>query len=157
LAQDASELFEVRGDPDAMAFRDWLPNATPEMTPVVVDQLLKNAVSGNALFWTIRFRREASFVGLCDLSEIQPCQSADIWFLIVRRLWDQGLAHEAVACLLQYAHESGLKSAHARIHSGNERSERLLKRTGFRLIEEIPDYEIRPGIHRNCKRFEIAL
>src|SRR5438067_13758996 len=100
---------------------------------------------------------DESFVGLCDLSQIQARRSADIGFMFVRRLWGLGLAQEAVACVLEQARTLEIKSLHARIHSGNDRSRRLLERIGFKEIGEIPRCEIRPGIYRDCKRFEIWL
>ncbi len=155
--RDGNELFEVRGDPEAMAFWDWPPDASPAATAAIVEQLLRDVASGGAHVWTVRLRSDDSFVGLCDLSEIQAPNSADIGFMLARRFWGLVLAQEVVACLLEQARTLGLESVHARIHSENDRSRRLLERMGFIEVEEVSQYEIRPGIYRNCSRFEVLL
>jgi ribosomal-protein-alanine N-acetyltransferase len=157
LAQDAKDLFEVRGDPETMAFWDWPADANPADTALVVEQLLSAAASGETIFWTVRLRTGQDFVGLCDLSEIRALESADIGFVFARRFWGLGLAHEALVCVIEQARILGLKSLYARIHSANQRSERLLQRAGFRLVEMMPSLEIRPGVRRDCKRFELRL
>ena len=74
---------------------------------------------------------DRTFVGLCDLSELRPEKSADLGFMLMRRHWGQGLAQEAVTAVLAFAQQLGLRSAHARVHEDNERSVRLLERTGL--------------------------
>ena len=155
--QDAIDVFEVRGDPEAMAFWDWPADASPAVTATVIEQMLRDVASGGARYWTVRLRSDASFAGLCDLSEMQANQSADIGFMLVRRFWGLGLGQEAVACVLEQARALGMRYLRARIHSQNERSARLLERAGFKEVEEIPDFEIRPGVYRGCKRFAMAL
>jgi RimJ/RimL family protein N-acetyltransferase len=155
--RDADELFAVRGDPEAMAFWDWPSDASPQVTAAIVEQLLRDVASGGTCVWTVRLRSEGSFVGLCDLSEIQAHPSADIGFMLARRFWGLGLAQEVVAWVLEQARTLGLESVHARIHSGNNRSRRLLERTGFMEVGEIFSCQIRPGVYRDCRRFEIFL
>jgi ribosomal-protein-alanine N-acetyltransferase len=140
-----------------MTFWDWPADANVSETSDVVDLLLADIRSGNSNFWTVRLREEGAFVGLCDLSEIQNGGAADIGFMLVRKFWGAGLGSEVVACLLAHARDLGLKSVGARIHSDNARSRRLLMRAGFKLVEELPDFEIRPGVHRDCVRLEAQL
>jgi [ribosomal protein S5]-alanine N-acetyltransferase len=156
-SEDTNDLFEVRGDPEAMAFWDCPADASPSVTATIVEHMLRDVASGTAEYWTLRLRSDESFVGLCDLSEIQPHESADIGFMFVRRFWGLGLAQEAVACVLEHARVLGLKTVLARIHSQNERSARLLQRAGFKPVETNYDLEVRPGVFRSCKRFEMAL
>jgi [ribosomal protein S5]-alanine N-acetyltransferase len=150
-------FFEVRGDPEAMAFWDWPADANPAETCAVIERLLADVASAEALFWTMRLSSDGSFVGLCDLSEIQASKSAEIGLLLVRRFWGIGLGGEAVAWVLQQAKAMGLKTVCARIHGANHRSARLLERAGFKLEGTAPGIEIRPGVFRDCKRFEIML
>jgi ribosomal-protein-alanine N-acetyltransferase len=153
LPSDARELFEVRGDAEAMAFWDWPADPRPEVTAAVVEEMLRESRSGRAKYWTLRFRADRAFVGLCDLSELRPGDSADIGFMLVRRRWGQGLAQEAVSWLLGHAHDIGLTSVHARVAADNERSIRLMERAGFAPAQVIPDFEIRPGVFRCCRTF----
>jgi RimJ/RimL family protein N-acetyltransferase len=151
--EDARDLFAVRGDPEAMAFWDWPADPNPEATVAVVAEMIREASDGHAKYWALRLRSDRTFVGLCDLSEVRPGDSADIGFMLVRRHWDQGLAQEAVMAVLEYAREIGLRSVYARVHDQNERSVRLLKRVGFVAVQMIPHFEVRPGVFRSCRSF----
>lgn len=154
---DATDLFRARGDAEVMEFWDGPPDVTPSETTAIVDTLLSDVRSGAAKYWTIRLLHDGSFAGVCDLSEIQNRESAEIGFMFLRMFWSMGFANEIVGCLLDYAKSLGLKRVTARIHAGNIRSQRLLQRTGFRLVQLLSKYEIRPGVFRDCLRFEATL
>jgi len=155
--QDAADLFAVRGDREAMRFWDWPHDETPAETEFVIKQFLAEMRIGQASYWTVRLRADESFVGLCDLSDIQPTESADIGFMLVRRSWGQGLVGETVACLISYARAAGLRIVRARIHADNERSARVLSRAGFAEVATLLALEVRPGVRRDCRQFEIVL
>jgi RimJ/RimL family protein N-acetyltransferase len=140
-----------------MEFWDGPQDATRSETAAVVGLLLADVNSGAAQYWTIRLRQDESFVGVCDLSEIRDGESADVGFMLVREFWNLGFGREVVTCLLAHAKSLGLKLVTARIHCGNTRSRNLLVRTGFQLVEVLPNHEIRPGVFRDCARFEATL
>jgi ribosomal-protein-alanine N-acetyltransferase len=154
---DAVDLFAVRGDPVAMAYWDWPADPNPGVTRALVTGMLQEASAGRAKYWTLRLRSDRTFVGLCDLSELRPGKPADLGFMVVRQHWGQGLAQEAVTAVVGYAREFGLTSVHARVHKDNERSVRLLERTGFVETQLIRHFEIRPGVFRDCRSFTIVL
>ena len=140
-----------------MAFWDWPHDENLAATESAIELMLRDVASGKARYWTLRLGSDGPFVGLCDLSDIQAGHSADIGFMLERRFWGAGLAREAVACLMEHARSLGLKTITARIHSGNHRSAHLLQYCGFVEVETLPDYEIRPGVYRDCKRYEVNL
>jgi RimJ/RimL family protein N-acetyltransferase len=151
---DSDDLFGARGDAEVMEFWDGPPDTTCSETTAVVGLLLADVHSGAAKYWTIPLRQDESFVGICDLSEIRDGESADVGFMLLRKLWGSGFGQEVVRCLLTHAKSLGLRLVTARIHSGNTRSRLLLARTGFQLVEAIPNYEIRLGVFRDCLTFE---
>jgi [ribosomal protein S5]-alanine N-acetyltransferase len=151
---DSDALFGARGDAGVMEFWDGPPDATCSETAAAVGLFLADVHSGAARCWTIRLRRDKSFIGMCDLSEIRNRESAGVGFMLLRKFWGSGFGQEVVRCLLTHARSLGLRLVTARIHSGNTRSQLLLARNGFRLAEAIPGYEIRPGVFRDCLRFE---
>ena len=69
----------------------------------------------------------------------------------------RGLAQEAVERILGYARDIGLKYVYARVHDRNERSIRLLDRLGFSEAKAMPQLEIRPGVFRDCRRYNKQL
>jgi RimJ/RimL family protein N-acetyltransferase len=109
--EDAAALFDVRGDPKAMAHWDAPPDQNPQATAAVVEHLLEEIASGDATYWTVRLRADGTFAGLCDLSDLRSPGSADVGFMLVRRLWGLGLAREIVACLRDEAHSRGVRRA----------------------------------------------
>jgi ribosomal-protein-alanine N-acetyltransferase len=157
IVSDSNDLFGARCDPEVMEFWDGPPDATRSETAAVVGLLLADVDSGAAKYWTIRLRLDESFVGVCDLSEIRDGESADVGFMLLRKFWSLGFGREVVSCLLTHAKALGLKLVTARIHCENARSRILLLRTGFQLVEVIPNHEIRPGVFRDCTRFEATL
>src|SRR5262245_29841325 len=100
---DAQELFAARGDQEVMAFWDGPPDATPYETAAIVELLLADVRAGTARYWCVRLQHDASFVGICDLSEIRDGETADIGFMILRRLWRMGYGREIVSSLLAHA------------------------------------------------------
>jgi ribosomal-protein-alanine N-acetyltransferase len=156
LAEDADDVFCMRADAEVMAFWDGPPDDNPGVTAAVIEQFLEDVGSGDACYLTVRLRNGV-FAGLCDLSELRAGVSADIGFMFARRLWGTGLAFEAVTSVLAHALTLRLKSVRARIHRNNMRSARLLERAGFKVIEDLACYEIRPGVFRDCQRLELLL
>ena len=157
MASDSEELFAARGDQDVMAFWDGPPDAAPSETVTIVEFLLADVLHGTAQYWSARLQHDASFVGVCDLSEIREGETADIGFMLLRRFWGLGFGSEMVCSLLVHAAYVGLKTVSARIHSGNARSEQLLLGTGFQLVKASQSHEIRPGVFRDCEWYESKL
>ena len=112
---------------------------------------------GTAQYWCVRLQHDASFVGICDLSEIRDGETADIGFMILRRFWGMGFGSEIVRGLLAHATLLGLKRILARIHTGNARSRQLLLISGFQLVTPSQRHEIRPGIFRDCELYVAGL
>ena len=157
LASDSEELFAARGDQEVMAFWDGPPDAAPSETAAVVEFLLADVRHGTAQYWSVRLQHDASFVGVCDLSEIREGETADIGFMLLRRFWGLGFGSEIVSSLLAHAASLGLKTVSARIHSGNARSRQLLLGTGFQLAKASQRHEIRPGVFCDCEWYESKL
>jgi ribosomal-protein-alanine N-acetyltransferase len=157
MVSDSEELFAARGDQEVMAFWDGPPDSAPSETAAIVEFLLAEVLHGTAQYWSARVQHDASFVGVCDLSEIQEGATADIGFMLLRRFWGLGLGSEIVCSLLLHAASLGLKTVSARIHSGNARSRQLLLGTGFQLVKASQRHEIRPGVFRDCEWYESKL
>ena len=155
--QDARDLYEVRGDPEAMKFWDWPHDESLAATESIVTNYLHAMDAGREFFWTVRLCSGGNFVGICDLGELGAEKSAEVGFMLARRFWGLGLGREAVAGLVERARDLGLKLLWARVHSGNERSVRLLRQLNFTELAPLPNLEIRPGVRRDCRRFELQL
>ena len=155
--EDATGLFEVRGDPQVMAFWDWPADPDVDVTRTLVGTMIEDAAAGRAIYWTMRLRADGSIVGIIDLSDLRPGESADIGFMIARRYWGQGFAREAVMAVLEHARAIGIRHVSARVHDDNDRSVRLLEAAGFVTVDVLPDYEIRPGFFGACRSLRKTL
>jgi len=154
---DSNELFVARSDDEVMAHWDRPPDAKPAETAAVTGILLAEMRSGTSIYWAIRRSEDEAFVGVCDLSEIRQGESADVGFMLLRKFWGLGFGGEVIRCLLSRAKSLALKRVTARIHCENVRSKLLLLRAGFQIVDEMPGYEIRPGVFRDCLRLESQL
>ena len=151
---DANELFEIRGDREAMAHWDWPADDDIEQTRAIAASMCADMERGSAMLWTVRLAEDPSFAGLCDLSELDGSGSADLGFMFARRHWGHGYAREAAEAILNESPRRGITAARARVHEDNARSCRLLGSLGFRQSAVLPEFEIRPGVRKTCLVFE---
>ncbi len=150
---DADELYSIRGDPLAMVHWDWPGDTTLEQTRAVARIFMEDMERGTGLYWTVRSRLAGAFVGVADLSE-RTSDRADLGFMIRRDLWGRGYASEAAAAVIDEAWSMGLTRVSARCHADNTRSTHLLKRLRFLEVSSGP-VEIRPGVMRQCRFYEL--
>ncbi|MEM1284400.1 MAG: GNAT family N-acetyltransferase [Pseudomonadota bacterium] len=121
---DATALFAIFSDPEAMAYWDTLPHASLEVTERFVREMAKSdgvtsddfvlvldgKVIGKAGFW----------------------RKPEIGYILHRDHWGKGLAKEALSALLARAFDTrGWDHVVAEIDPRNTRSRRLLLGLGF--------------------------
>ena len=147
---DAGELFQIRGDEDAMRHWDWPADKTPGDTEQVAREMLDDVDAGRAKIWTVRLS-DGTFVGIVDLSLIANGE-ADIGFMIRRDHWGKSYAFGACMLVIMNAQAMKFRRLNARIHADNQRSRKLLQRLGFSPVET-RDVEIRPGVTKPCEFF----
>ena len=150
---DADDLFSIRGDPLAMVYWDWPGDTTVDQTRAVAHIFVEDMKRGTGFYWTVRSRTTGEFVGVADLSE-RTSDRADLGFMIRRDLWGRGYASEVAAAVVDEAWAAGLTRLTARCHADNTRSTHLLKRLRFLEVSARP-VEIRPGVIRQCRFFEL--
>jgi RimJ/RimL family protein N-acetyltransferase len=155
--RDADALFGIRGDREAMMHWDWPADENVEQTRAIAASMLADMEGSRAIFWAVRLAADASFAGVCDLSELDASGSADLGFMFARRHWGLGLASEAVNAILIEAPRLGIREVRARVHADNVRSCRLLDGLGFEKRAVLPGCEIRPGVPKTCLTFSRGL
>ncbi len=152
---DASDLYAIRGDSQAMSFRDWPADQTEHQTLEVARRLVRDMKAGAAIYWTAR-DPSGEFIGVFDLSELAST-SAELGFMIARRHWGQGYATEAAGALIEDSRRRGLRHLSARIHAGNDASRRLLCKLGFHAADADAVVEVAPGRSVPCTFFRLDL
>ena len=152
--EDAPDLFEIRGDPEAMRHWDHPGDASLDETREVAGLFLREMAAGEAIYLTARLT-DSTFVGLFDLSELTAGRP-DLSFMVARRLWGHGYGREGAEAMVQEARRRGLGGLKARIHAGNAASRRLLLGLGFESEGTARPMEVAPGRRVDCEMFRLV-
>ena len=101
---DAANFHAMVSDPETMRFWDVAAITDFEMTTEILAGQLFEVASGSALYWAIERTADQTFVGTCDISDInRQHRRADIGFLLVRPYWGMGYAFEAMQAAIAHA------------------------------------------------------
>jgi ribosomal-protein-alanine N-acetyltransferase len=156
--EDIDEVFALMADPEVMAFWDVPETQDPDLVAAIVEGQVAAMAHGQAVYWGIRALADGSFVGCCDLAEIDRWHKrGEIGFLLGRASWGLGLGLEAMRSVLAYAAANGLRKLTARTHLGNRRSELLLEKLGFSQEGLLRGHILRDGERRDCHLFGLLL
>jgi ribosomal-protein-alanine N-acetyltransferase len=150
---DAPDLFAILRDPQAMRF--W--NRPPLAQLAVVEGLVREQQAAMAQtlcrYWTVILKDAA--IGSVDLSLIRD-GSAELGFLFRPDHWGMGLASEAVGAVIMHAwSDLGLARLVAVVQTENRAAARVLKKSGFALIEARPVF-MADGQKRDCAFYLLA-
>ena len=155
---DTGAIFPLMRDAEVMAFWDVGEIDDPDLVAAIVQGHVAEMAEGRAMYWAMRTLESGAFVGVCDLSEIDPRHHrAEVGFMLGRDAWGQGYALEAMRAVLTYAASSGLSRLLARTHLGNRRSDALLEKLGFEEEGLLRGHVLREGQRRDCRLFGLLL
>ena len=157
-AGDAAFIFPLMADHEVMAFWDVPEIDDPDVVADVVEGQVSEMAAGRAIYWAIRTLSDGSFLGTCDLSEIdRRHKRAEVGFMLGRDSWGNGYAQEAMSAVMSFAASSGLRRLLARTHLGNRRSDSLLEKLGFEEEGILRGFVERDGERRDCRLFGVLL
>jgi ribosomal-protein-alanine N-acetyltransferase len=157
-AEDSDDIFSLMRDAEVMAFWDVAENDDPDLIRGIVEAQVEEIARGRAVHWTMRTLADDAFIGVCDLSEIDPRHKrAEVGFMLGRGAWGQGYATEAMQAVIAYAARQGLRRLIARTHLGNRRSDSLLEKLGFKEEGLLRGHVLREGERRDCRLFGLLL
>lgn len=155
---DAPLVHPIMADPDVMAHWDVAAIEDPD----VVEQMLAGQVEAmagdKAFYWAMRLTAEQTFLGLCDLSDIDwRHHRAEVGFLLGKDSWGQGYAYEAMQAVMNFAVTQGIQRLWARTQVGNEASEKLLLKLGFEQEGYMRGHVDREGERRDVRLWGLLL
>ncbi|WP_340645826.1 GNAT family N-acetyltransferase [Phenylobacterium sp.] len=155
---DADLLFPMMSDAEVMAHWDVPEIDDPDLIRAIVAGQIEDMSAGRAVFWAIRTLQDETFLGLCDLSDIDRWHKrAEIGFMLGRGSWGQGYGLEAMRAVIAHAASSGVRRLTARTHLGNRRSDALLEKLGFTEEGLLRGHVLRDGDRRDCRLFGLLL
>lgn len=158
-AAHALQMFSVLSDPAIYSFENQPPASVAWLLQRFTALECRGPLDGSEqwLNWVVRV--ETGGYGLGDLAgyvqaTIDGAGEALIAYEFASRWWGRGIAHAAVAAMLQeLAAAYGVSQAFAVFKTANERSAQLLQRLGFGPAD--PAHPIAAGIEadeRCCSR-----
>jgi ribosomal-protein-alanine N-acetyltransferase len=155
---DTADIFPLMEHAEVMAFWDIPEVDDPDIVTAILESQVAAMAAGKACHWTIRTLADDSFVGVCDLSEIDPRRhSAEVGFMLGRDSWGQGYALEAMRAVMAYAASNNIRRLLARTQLGNRRSDALLTKLGFKEEGLLRGHVVRAGERRDCRLFGASL
>lgn len=158
VPDDAALIFPLMADHEVMAFWDVPEFDDPDVVADIIAGQVGEMAAGRAIYWTIRGLGDASFLGTCDISEIdQRHKRAEVGFMLGRHSWGNGYAQEAMTAVTAFAAASGFRRLLARTHLGNRRSDSLLEKLGFEEEGILRGHVERDGERRDCRLFGLLL
>jgi len=156
---DADSLHAIMSDAEVMAFWDVSEIEDIDLTTVILIGQLEQMKARKTAYWAMERTEDQTFVGCCDLSEIDRWHHrAEVGFIVAKSYWGDGYAQEAMSAVVDHAAQAlKLRRLTARTHLGNVRSVRLLEKLGFRQEGLLRGYVDREGERRDCLMFGLLL
>jgi ribosomal-protein-alanine N-acetyltransferase len=143
VVADADDIFAFRGDREVQQYNVRPMRDVAEATSLVHTMRAWYATH-QAIQWGITVRGENRVVGLCGLHDwMRRHRRAAIGYDLVRELWGQSVAYEAMRAVVQFGFERmNLNRIEAITIAENARSIRLLHRLGFQQEGIRRDYSL---------------
>ena len=150
---DASALFAILGDAEAMKFWDRPAIARAATAAEIVASQLAAMEDGHFLYWTVW--RDQDAIGSVDLSALDfTHRRGEIGFLFRRDQWGQGYGREALGALIAHAFgQLKLERLEARVHAANLPAKRLLRLLGFAPEGRLSGFVLRNGARHDVDIF----
>ena len=142
LLTDVEGMFLLDSDPEVHRYLGNEPVTSKEEIEEIIRFIRRQYVDNGIGRWAVIEKRTEDFIGWAGLKLVtEPINNRvnfyDLGYRLRKEYWGKGIATEASKALVSYAFDT-LKtdSIHAIVECGNEASEKVLLKTGFRLIEK---------------------
>lgn len=136
--QDATDLFGIFSDPEAMRFYPSTRNLA-ETRSWVNGNIERYERHGFGI-WVVQVRTNGEFLGQCGLilQDVDGKQDLEIGYMFLRRYWGQGFATEAASACRDYAFERlNYSRVISLIDPGNIASRRVAEKVGMSVEKQI--------------------
>jgi len=152
-ASDASALFAILSDAEAMKFWHSAPLLRPATAAEIVASQLAAMADGHFLYWTVW--RGPDAIGSVDLSNLDFIhRRGEIGFLFRRDQWGCGYARESVGAAVAYAFGPlRLERLEAQMLSANRRAKRLVQQLGFLPEGRLAGHVLKDGVRQDVDVF----
>lgn len=141
---DAEDLYAYARDPRVGPIAGWPVHSSPEESREIIRTVFSAPnVFALELRETGQVIGSAGLVGRHPAGEFPGCPDDEIGYALSPAYWGRGLVPEAVEALLQYGFtQLGLRRLWCGHYAGNWRSDRVIRKCGFRYqfarTEQVP-------------------
>lgn len=133
-ATDAQSMFSMLSDPESMKY--WCTETISDLEAAVeaLNKDLESDAQGNSMCWAVCLKGQDKMIGKCILFQFsQQNRRAEIGYLLNRDYWRQGLMHQALEAIIDFAFNTlDLHRIEADVDTQNAASLGLLKKLGFK-------------------------
>lgn len=130
---DAEAIFEMRSDPQTMAYIPRPIAKTVDDATALIQSMLDCMSKEECLTWSICFKNNPKLIGTVGYWRLKPADfRAEIGYLLHRDFWGQGIMFEVLPPVLDFGfNQMACHSIEAVIDPDNVASARLLEKCGF--------------------------
>ena len=132
---DAGDLYTFARDEENSRHVLWEPHRSVSDSREVLRYIIRRNRKGLPMTLAITLKRDDRLIGTIGFQWINfESRSGEIGYSIARRLWNRGLATDALKTILPFAFDTlGLNRIEAKHDTGNPASGRVMEHAGFKL------------------------
>lgn len=129
---DADALHAYLRDPAVTELTSY-PVVSVSMVAAMIERSLSRWAAEDLSRWGLALQRDDRLIGTCGFNDWSKAHRwAELTFDLARNHWGKGLMRQAVAAVLRWTYrQDRVDRVHAFVRVDNERSQRLLERSGF--------------------------
>lgn len=159
VLSDAAPAFDsYTANPEVSRYMTWRPHSSLAETEQFFRRCEEVWVKRLAFPWRLSLKSDGSFAGMLEARVKQ--HSVDIGYVLVPRLWRQGLMSEAVVGLIGWAmSQQEIHRVWAVCDSENVASARLLESVGMQFEGTLRRWLVHPNVShtpRDCLCYAVV-
>ncbi len=130
---DAEMMFDMRSDPEMMAYIPRPLAKTIDDASALIQSMHDGGEKGESLLWAISYKNDTKLLGTIGYWRLKPEHyRAEVGYLLHRDFWQKGIMYEALQAVLEFGfNDMNCHSIEAIIDPDNVASARLLEKCGF--------------------------
>lgn len=134
VMEDAADLYSYARDEENCRYVLWERHRSPFDSREALRHIIWQNKRGLPASFAIEWMAEARMVGTIGFQTVDTARmSAEVGYTLARRLWNRGLATEALELLLQYAFDDlGFQCIEASYDILNPASGAVMRKAGMR-------------------------
>ena len=141
LPSDREAMFLLDSDPEVHRYLGGEPVTDIRQIDEVIRFIRQQYVENGIGRWAVLDKQTGIFIGWAGLKWVTEPMNAhnhyyDLGYRLIKGYWGSGYATEAARAVLDYAFRTiGTDAVYALTECGNTASDRVLLKSGFRLVD----------------------